>query len=500
MPLQRNDMPEEKSLNSRVANYFADKYGIVFSVTLALLAIWGLRSTVINGITYPLKHGMFRGDFSGATFDTGWLEGVCSWQPNVAADVVGTTQYGHYERGIEIFYGPLFTIFQHVLVENRCIQGLDSVTSTPRVDVDSFLIVVTIINLLLIVASLWVLYRVFEFSYVEWMAISTLWLIDSHLSYALSVAAIPEFLELWLIVSAVLLLRDKRSSAQYLSGILIGIGAVIKLVPLIMFPLLLFRRSHTVHRVAGCIGTIMTVIVATSIGLRIPLLTTVKETFIPVQATQNSALETRNLLSIFTPQTNSEFQSLSGSIARVTNVEATSINGSIIGIVSVVIIVSLYLVAVWYTVTLRRRGSSTSNPREPGMLLVAGLYCSLLPLINIAHRHTYLFLIATYALIYYAASRLFSPPKRNRLLAIGGILYLWSSQGLLAATLTHLGISHPLILHEEALPNLALTVLIVIMICLYEKQGGFGSAGQLEPPTRELAETTSQTRQGVSPR
>ena len=499
-------MPEKTSLNSRMANYFTDKYGIVFPGAIALLAIWGLRSTLINGIVYPLNHGMFRGDFSSAMFDTGWLEGVCVWQPNVAADVAGTTQYGHYERGIEIFYGPLFTIFQHAFVENRCARALDSVwnttptgcpggvcfTSTPRVDVDSFLIGVTSINLLLIVASLWVLYRIFEFSYVEMMAISMLWLIDSHLGYAISVAAIPEFLELFLIVSAVLLLRQTKSSAQYLSGFLIGIGAVIKLVPLIMFPLLFFRHSHTVHRVSACIGTIMTVVIATAIGLRISLLTTITETFFPAQVTSSDSV-TSPLPSIFTPETNSEFSTLSGSIARVAKVQPTSINGTIIGVVSVVIILSLYFVAIWYTVTLRRRGSSASSPMDPGMLLVAGLYCSLLPLINIAHKHTYLFLIATYALIYYAVSRLFPPPKRNQLLVIGGMLYLWSSQGLLAATLTHLGISHPSILHEEALPNLALTVLIVIMICLYEKQRGSGWAGQLEPPTRELAGPISET-------
>ncbi|MEE2767710.1 MAG: glycosyltransferase family 87 protein [Actinomycetota bacterium] len=355
----------------------------------------------------------------------------------------------------------------------------------------------TVINLLLVVGSLWVLHRIFELSHVEAMAISMLWLIDSHLSYALSVAAIPEFLELFLIVTSVLLLRNRKPSAQYLAGALIGIGAVIKLVPLIMLPLLFFRRSHTVYRISACIGTIMTVITATAVGLRIPLLTALKESFIPAQAAQNAGLEGRSLLSIFTPQTNSQFYSLSGSIARLAKVEPTSINGTIIGVISVVVIAILYFAAISYTVALRRRGSTVADPRDPGMLLVAGLYLSLLPMINIAHKHTYLFLIPTYALIYYAASRLFSPRKRNQLLVIGGMLYLWSSQGLVAATLTHLGISHPAILHEEAIPHLALTVLIVIIICLYERQRGFGRDGQLEPPTRELADPTSQTQQGV---
>ena len=126
--------------------------------------------------------------------------------------------------------------------------------------------------------------------------------------------------------------------------------------------------------------------------------------------------------------------------------------------------------AIGYTVLLRRRTSHSRGSTEPGLVLLIGLYISLLPLINIAHRHTYLFLIPTYILTFYAGNKLFCGISRIGILSSGCVLYLWISQSLVSSLLSRLGIRIPSILHEESLPNLGFSLLFVIMIYLYEKQ------------------------------
>ena len=372
---------------------------------------------------------------------------------------------GQFHRGLEILYGPIFTVFQHLLVNNSCSSGMH--ISTPRVDVTEFLRVVTGINLILIVACVWLTSRFLKSTGLGTPScplsritiIATLWLLDSHLSYSISVAAIPEIIELCLTLGAFVFLTNISRSSQILSGSLIAIGAMIKAVPVIFAPLLLFRRSHTVHRMTALVGTVLAISISVSLALKVSIFRVLYETFLPGQTS-------------LTPNTLSEFRSLSGAMARILSVDASTTGGTILGATCVLLIGCLFLFAIIYTVAIPRRDQKSKEIEYSRYGLLVGLYCSLFPMINVAHLHTYVFLMPTYVLTYYAGKSLYPRRTSILILGIGGFLYLWISQSLVAGVFTRLGLPIPVpaIFYEEALPNFGFTILIIAMICLYERQ------------------------------
>ncbi len=449
----------------------------LYWIPIVCLMLWGFKNTVSNGIRYQLQHGNFSGDFSSALFDAttgGWIDGYCVWPDNLSSPVVD----GQFHRGVEILYGPIFTVLQHLFVDNTCSSGLldgsPGLRSTPRVDVMEFLRVVTGINLILIAICVWLISKLLNStglgttrSFSQITVIATLWLLDSHLSYSISVAAILEILELCLTLSAMAFLLNSSRSSQILSGSLIAVGTMIKVVPVIFAPLLFYRRAHTIQRLTALIGTILMISISVALVLKISIIKVIYKTFLPGQAG-------------LAPSTHSEFRSLSGALARILNIESSSTAGTILGVSTLLAIGLSFLFAIMYTAKIRRRGWKSGGLEYPGLGLLVGLYCSLFPMINIAHLHTYVFLIPTYVFTYYAARSLFSARRATLILTAGGALYLWISQSLIAGAFTRLGKPVPVveIFNEEALPNFGFTILIMVMICLYETQGKSGPVSE----------------------
>lgn len=449
----------------------------LYWIPIVCLMLWGFKNTVSNGIRYQLQHGNFSGDFSSALFDAttgGWIDGYCVWPDNLSSPVVD----GQFHRGVEILYGPIFTVLQHLFVDNTCSSGLldgsPGLRSTPRVDVMEFLRVVTGINLILIAICVWLISKLLNStglgttrSFSQITVIATLWLLDSHLSYSISVAAILEILELCLTLSAMAFLLNSSRSSQILSGSLIAVGTMIKVVPVIFAPLLFYRRAHTIQRLTALIGTILMISISVALVLKISIIKVIYKTFLPGQAG-------------LAPSTHSEFRSLSGALARILNIESSSTAGTILGVSTLLAIGLSFLFAIMYTAKIRRRGWKSGGLEYPGLGLLVGLYCSLFPMINIAHLHTYVFLIPTYVFTYYAARSLFSARRATLILTAGGALYLWISQSLIAGAFTRLGKPVPVveIFYEEALPNFGFTILIMVMICLYETQGKSGPVSE----------------------
>ena len=439
------------------------RHEILFWLILLPFTIWGFRNTVSNGILYQLDHGKFHGDFSSALFNVGWIQAGCRWPEEVLSGATDVTSYGIFVRGIELIYGPFFTLLQYLLVDNTCPPY--SLVSTPLFNPDTLLVVVTGINLILISVCIVAIVRfLYSTDLVDSHPIShiaivcTLWLLDSHLGYSISVAAIPEILELLLILCGLLLITRPTRSSQTISGVLIALSALVKLVPAIFLPLLFFRRSHTWHRVTGFCATVGIVTISIFLGLGLSFSKAFDQKFgVPGELA-------------LTPMTHPEFRSLTSSIFRIINIDLESRGANIVTVSCVSIIGVMSFLAIGYTVLLRRRTSHSPDSTEPGLVLLIGLYISLLPLINIAHRHTYLFLIPTYILTFYAGNKLFCGISRIGILSSGCVLYLWISQSLVSSLLSRLGIRIPSILHEESLPNLGFSLLFVIMIYLYEKQ------------------------------
>jgi hypothetical protein len=435
--------------------------GILYWLILLPFTIRGLRATVINGIQYPLKYGHFYGDFSSALFDVRWVNGRCHWSGNALPTTVGSVQNGTFERPIEIFYGPVFTLAQHLSVESICPPF--TLISTPKMDVVRFLYVITIINLgliftcVLLIAKLLsrVDARSLNFFWL-FMVIATLWVSDTHLSYSLAVAAIPELLELCLLLSVALLMIRPKASTQIAAGALVGFSAMIKLIPVVFIPLMVLRRRYTSHRLASLIGTVTVISIATSLILDVSLSKVVRQSFIPVGRFT------------VTPTTHDEFRSLSSGLSRILDIETTARTGTILGAMCLIIVFILCLVSVMFTITLRRRANCWNDSEISSVLLLIGLYSSLLPMIGIVHRHTYIFLIPVYAITYYAASNLFTGKSALYIGIFGGLLYLWSSQSLILMVWTQVGIPIHDIIYEEALPNIGFTLLFIAMIYFKE--------------------------------
>ena len=125
--------------------------------------------------------------------------------------------------------------------------------------------------------------------------------------------------------------------------------------------------------------------------------------------------------------------------------------------------------AIGATVWMRRMREEYGPIDDSRLLLLIGLYFSILPMTTVTHRHTYLFLLPTYALIYSLITRTI-----NSCILVGFksgsiLIYLWLSQSIVATILDKIAIGIPSIVLEEAFPNLALVLLIILAICFYER-------------------------------
>ena len=157
------------------------------------------------------------------------------------------------------------------------------------------------------------------------------------------------------------------------------------------------------------------------------------------------------------------FRSLPSSIARLFFPSADPVIGGLVMFGCLLVVGSIYLAVIWLTA----RNHVVSLEHTPAgddrdWLLLVGLYFSLLPLLNIAHRHTFLFLAPVYAVGVLLASKLSTFKKRASFVFVGALAYIWVSQSLLSAAARLGGVDLPTVFLEESLPTLLLAMLFLV--------------------------------------
>lgn len=474
----RERIPERRGLGKILDHRILSLFWRRPYLVLLPFIVLAFRSTLINGLIYPLRNTRFKGDFSAALFDGAQL-GYCYPTSPDHIDPMGIVQtregiWVSYEfsKSIDIFYGPLFTLFQRLAVDYHCLVSKRLVVAEPHLNPDTVLLGVTWVNIILVLGSGYLLFRILGSNRQLIAVIATLWLLDTHLSYGISVAAIPEFSELFLLLVVVVMIDRRSASADLWSGLLLGVALTIKLVPLIFAPLLLLEPRGSIRRVSAFVATVGSSMVAASIGFGLSIIEVTRQTFIPPTAG-------------ITPEDDFQFHSLSSAVTRVFHVEPNSSAGTMVGLLCTVVILALYAFAVVYTFVLRRRHAFADSAPDPSRWLLFGLYFSLLPMINIAHIHTYVFLIPAYGFACYGFITVFDRQIAIRLIGSFVVIYLWISQYLVVNMFQRLGLGNPSLLYEEAFATLGLSLLFVVSILLHNRNT---TSGTTAPPGAGLTD------------
>ena len=409
--------------------------------TVILIAgfAYGLRATVLGGFIAPLNTNRFEGDFSAMLFNGDW------WCRDG-------------ER-MDVAYGPLFTFLNHAVAtfDGNCNDG--SRETIYHISRETLLFIVLGVNIGLVVGALYLISRLFSFSLQDSLILTTLWLIDHHLRYSLAVSAVLEYAELVLILGALLLLRRNERYLHIYSGVLLGIAVMIKLAPLIFLPLLLFRTRYVALRLFAFIGTVLFLMGSLAIYLGISLTNAIMQ-LIPRGATGREYALDEN------------FRSFSSGLVRVLTLESGTSMFNIVYTSSAILVLLMLLGAVIYTGYAYRIDLNTGEFNNHRFLLQVGLYFSLLPLVNIAHGHTFLFLVAVYSSTYWALKETVSGNLRRPFLIVSVLLYLWISQSLIVSFVHFFGLSFlPNWYHENGIANFGLVILCVALAWNYEKDG-----------------------------
>ena len=171
-----------------------------FKFLILLMFIWGLRVLILEGFVYswPRKFG---GDFSAVMFGP------------------------DYWDGSGFVYGPIFT-GQKIFVENF-----------PNIfNPYSF----AIMNIFFATSSLIFCSLAIELKGKAILLILAIWTCFMPLTYAFSVSANPEFLELFFLSLSWYFLARSRFTKAWISVLA---GALTKVVPMVFFSILVFRRS-----------------------------------------------------------------------------------------------------------------------------------------------------------------------------------------------------------------------------------------------------------------
>jgi len=404
------------------------------AVALLALIAYGLRGTVLNGFLASLDTNRFRGDFSAALFDMNW------WCRNGEL--------------MDLNYGILFTYLNKAVLTHN--SSSCDFTSTYHVDIEQFLFVITGVNVLCAGLAVYLISKLFSLTWFERLFITALWLLDGHLRYSFAVTAFPEFLELILILACLTLMRSEGKSSHVLSGVLLALAVMVKSAPALFIPLLFYPRRYTIQRLSSFIGTITLILLSAMVFLRISIVSIISQ-LIPVGAiSTDHALDTN-------------FRSFSFGLIRIFNLSIDSKTTNVLHAVSVSVLLVILFGTILYTFTSRRFSQHEGLNHDKRYLLLIGLYFSLLPLINIAHGHTFLFLIPAYASIYKAIRDIRAKSKQRIYLLAGILMYLWISLSLLSSLTRRLSIPQlPQIFSEDGVATFGLVLLCAALARNYE--------------------------------
>lgn len=318
----------------KILALFKGKINLLSSILLLSVIVWGIKVIIIEGFLLAGKR-KWAGDFSSAFYDE------------------------IYWRDDGYMYGPVFTLVKAISNEFPNLFRIE---------------IFALGNILIFVATLAVIWKLFEIQTLmplDKLTALALVVTFSHLYYAFSVSAFPEFLELFLICLCFLLLKKNYLK---LSMIVLGIATMVKIVPIILLPFL-----FSIVGLSGLLvflGTVTFFVTTLVLYLDINYFQATYKVF---------EITTRGSRNIYHPES-TEHLGLSSAIGRL---EISLFSNSSTPIISVVVIVIVYIVALKTTQIL-----SHQINRQQYIEFLLAITSTLIPFVSSAsHRHSFIFLI-----------------------------------------------------------------------------------------------------------
>lgn len=337
---------------------------IIAALTLVAALAWGLRVVILEGFVHPWRGG-FSGDFAAIMLPKYW-------------------------DGSGIVFGPVFVI-------ERWLMDAWPATFTVRW--------FAIADIFLAIGSF--LFCVLAARADRWIAMTALvlWVCYRRLYYSFSVAANPEFLELFFLSAAWFAASRRRQAAE---GATIALAALTKLFPWVFVIPLLPRRAARALIAAAVVTLLLAAVVG--VGQRMPP----RELLIQLvsnHVTNGGGAVTTLLPLAYYPRPSDQFLGVAEALAAVmwNGRERTLRPDEIhtVRMATAVVIGVAVVIAIWVAVRLHR-SATVAWPVRVG--IVYSVFFSLLPIINgFAHPHTYLFLLPVWVAL---PAIVLSPPRR----------------------------------------------------------------------------------------
>ncbi len=225
-------------------------------------------------------------------------------------------------------------------------------------------------------------------SVLQGMALAAVWLAFNRLSYALSVSANPEFLELAFLAIAWVATSRGSQSVQGASTA----AALTKLVPVIFLIAPAIRRQW--YSLIAFVVIYVPVVILVGYGQGMSPVQTALETVFPFHSSVRK--------SVALPVAHGEYLGLNSAIGRVVigswdgdTAEAVKVSLWLVQAITACILAGLVAACTWAIYTLHR--SRVVSPNSAVALTYALLF-GLMPLATLnAHQHTFIFLLPTFA-------------------------------------------------------------------------------------------------------
>ncbi|MBI3401982.1 MAG: hypothetical protein HY048_11225 [Acidobacteria bacterium] len=340
-------------------------------IALALLAIWGLRLTILEGFVYEWPRG-FHGDFHAAMYEPDWWDG----------------------RGI--MYGPVFVIERWL------------VNAWPRVFTVHFF---ALANVPAVVLAFVLSIAAARASRTSAFAAFTAWCCLRWLFYAFSVAANPEILEMLLLTAAWYAASRAKEGAAWVS---VTVASLTKVIPVIFAPLILLRASR--KAVIPSAVTAIVIITAVGVGQRLSPVETVMAVLIPSQSTGGGTL--RQASHIVPIPSVYQIVGLNTALARAMGMTDTDPRLATVQTITNAVTVILYLWSAF--VAFRVLNGRHALPETTSLALAYGLFFALMPLATFhTHPHTFVFMLPAWTAI---ITTIGGDTDRRRATAFGAVL------------------------------------------------------------------------------
>jgi hypothetical protein len=304
------------------------------SAVLVAAIVWGLRVIVIEGFVLASPRN-WAGDFTSAFYDE------------------------IYWKDDGYMYGPVFTIVKSISNQFPDLFRVEMFAAS---------------NVLVFIATLLILWKVFDvqrLNIVEKLSILALVSTFSHLYYAFSVSAFPEFLELMLIALTFYLIKKGRLKS---SMVILGVAAMVKIVPIILLPFL-----FPLVGLSGVIAFLVTIF----------LFLTTMVIYLDINYFQAFykvfEITVRGSGNIFHPES-TEHYGLSSALGRL---EISSLTTNAVIFAAIIMIGVTYTLALSSFILFSRKFS-----KEKSLEFLLVLTSALIPFVSSStHRHSFIFLI-----------------------------------------------------------------------------------------------------------